>query len=100
MSDRTELGAAKKVCRLELAEAEDEAANFSNKFVGSVTTILTLFGMVVLLLLLARSADWTLAAMDCQFKNQKVALITEQQFRNSSEQFIIAFLRSKSSSCV
>jgi len=47
--------------------------------------------MILLLLLLARAADLTLAAMGCQFKDQRVALITEQQFRNSSEQFTIAF---------
>ncbi len=80
---------ANQLCRVEMAEAEDETRNFSNKFVTSITTSCTLILMFLVLSLLEWLSTSTLVMMSRQYQKHNPPQVTPQRFR---EQVDYAYL--------
>ena len=77
---------AKQLCRAEMAEAEDETRNFSNKFVTFITTACTLILMFLVLSLLEWLSTSTLVMMSWQYQKHNPPQVTPQQFEELTRQ--------------
>jgi hypothetical protein len=86
---------AKRLCVAELAAAEDETRNLSNKLVSFITTVCTVAVMVFILWLLELASMYVLDMMRWTFQHEQPPQITQQQFKDATEQlrFVVLILQ-------